>query len=125
MIRSLRKDDFSELQRIYNKFYKDEFSFPDFVTNYLNAFVIMNERCELVSVVGIRSILECVVLTDKDKSSRDKYNTLKEGLDTVSVIAKLNNYHELHAFVQDETWKNALFKQGFKPTKGEALVVVF
>jgi hypothetical protein len=37
--------------------------------------------------------------------------------------AARTNFNQLHAFIQDNKWKSQLEKYGFKPTKGQALVL--
>ena len=123
MIRPITKNNYSQLKQIHERFYKDEFEFPDFLTHFINAFLICNKDDEVVSVVGIRNILECVVLTDKSKSSRDKYATLIEGLDAIKVVTSMQGFNEVHAFVQDEHWLRVLNRFGFKSCKGQALVL--
>lgn len=121
-IRALRAEDFGAVKQIHEKFYESEFSFPNFVHNFMAAFVIENES-GIVTLCGIRKIAEVIAMTDKDVSVRTRRASLLIGQEALSFIAGKENYDQLHVFVQDDTWKNQLIKSGFQPTKGQSLVL--
>jgi|ERR1043165_6209357 hypothetical protein len=121
MIRPLTKNNYNLIKRIYEKHYKEEFDLPDFINNFICAFNITNQNEEIISVVSVRTIAEAIVLTDKDKSLRDRAAALKEGLAACKVITYNSGYDQLHAFIQDDIWLKRLKKEGFKDCKGNAI----
>ena len=122
-IRSLQESDFGQLRDIHARFYKDEFSFPDFIDNYLCSFAVVNHDGQIISASGIRTILESVAITDKRFSVRDRRKALLEILHASTYISSKNGFNQIHAFIQDESWLKHLEKYGFIPTKGFPLVL--
>ena len=120
--RSLNSNDYERLKEIHEKFYKDEFTLPDFIKNYLLGFVV-EENGSIVTIGGIRTIVEVVLVTDKSQSVRVRRDSLLEALRVAVLTAKSNKFDQIHAFIQDPEWKNHLEKIGFHETKGTALVL--
>jgi len=115
--------DFEALKRIHEKFYKDEFSLNEFMRNFLSLFTASNDKNEIISVAGVRPILEVVAVTDKDKTLRERQIALgDEILGAASLVAKVNGYMDLHAFVQEDNWIRVMKNRGFRDCKGRALV---
>lgn len=122
MIRSLQIEDLEIIAQIHQKFYKDEFELPNFLNNYLCAFVESDEQ-GIITVGGVRTILECIAITDKDRSVKDRRKALYNILRASSYFAEKYNYNQLHAFVQDDNWVRHLNKVGFISTKGKSLIL--
>lgn len=97
--------------------------FPDFITNYLFSFAVCDNHDNIITVAGVRTILEVVAMTNKCRSPRLRRQALFDVLEASSFVANGHGYNELHAFIQDENWKDQLIRtETFKPTKGTALV---
>lgn len=122
IIRAIEEADLKEIREIHNKFYKDEFNEIDFRKHFLCAFVI-EENDKIITAGGIRTILEAVAITDKNLSAGIRYQALMKMLQADLHFADNYDYQELHAFIQDESWKNQLIRKGFRYTKGDALVI--
>lgn len=122
MIRGIKEEDLDWIRTIHEKFYKDEFSLPDFSKHFINAFVITNSHDEIVSAGGVRPILEVVAITDKDKEVRKRISALNDLLSISAFVADHDKFEELHCFVQDQVWLRQLKKHGFVETKGKSLV---
>lgn len=121
-IRSLTREDYKEVRRLYEQ-YKGEMEFPDFITNYLFSFAVCDHDGSIVTVAGIRTILELVAMTDKTRSPRIRRTALLDVLEASSFVADERGYDQIHAFIQDEKWKDQLIRTGyFKETKGDSLV---
>ena len=120
--RALGLDDIKRLKEIHEKHYSHEFSFPDFLNGFYCAFVIEDES-GIVAAGGVRPICESIIITDKDRSVRDRRYALSQVLQASMFIANAEKYNELHAFIQDTNWEWHLSKVGFKPTKGKSLVL--
>lgn len=124
IIRAVQESDFNQLREIHSLFYKDEFSFPDFVTNYLCSFVVIDaESGKIICASGIRTILESIALTDKRFNTRIRREALIKILDVSSYISAKNGFDQIHCFVQDCNWEKQLIKHGFNYTKGHSLVL--
>lgn len=118
----MQSSDIDELRRIHEKHYSSEFSFDDFISGFISAFVI-EENNRIISAGGIRSIVECVAITDKDISVRDRREALYQLLSASIFHTTSNGYNQLHAFIQDETWLKHLKRAGFKETVGKSIVL--
>jgi hypothetical protein len=122
MIRGTGKGDLEKIKEIHNKFYSNEFNLPDFNKHFINSYVITNSDNNIVSVGGIRPILEVVAITDKDMLVKERLSALGDLLTISAFIAEHDGFDELHCFVQDEIWLKQLKKKGFSETKGKSLV---
>ena|SRR5688572_1849966 len=122
IIRELRPDDLEELKRIHAKHYTNEFNFPNFNEHFLCAYVVEQDG-KIITVGGIRTIMEVIAITDKDESTRKRIEALKYIYSASLYFAEQEGYKELHAFIQDKAWMKHLKKFNFKDTKGHALVL--
>jgi len=125
MIRAMREEDLEILKKIHEEYYKDEFCFPDFTDKFLWAFISTNECGEIIVGGGVRLIAEAVFITDKRQPVRVRRDALIDSLGACSYIADKDGYDQIHAFVQESCWLEHLFKVGFEPTKGNAVVKTF
>jgi hypothetical protein len=121
-IRSYCPSDIEELKSIHSKYFKDEFELPDFFHGFMCAFSVEDEK-GLVTIGGIRPIIEVIAVTNKDRSVRVRREALYNLLQALSFVAKTQHHDQIHAFVQDKKWLGHLQKVGFNPTKGQALVL--
>lgn len=120
IVREIKEEDFKNARIIWEKYYSTEFTFPDFVDQFLCSFVV-EEKDSIVCIGGVRTIAEAVILTNKDHSVKLRreaiFRILREGLYSL----KNQGYNQLHAFIQDRTWQRHLEKLGFSETKGKSL----
>lgn len=121
-IRAIRVEDFNKIKKIYETYFANQFEFPDFVRNYIAAFVVEDDG-EVIVVGGVRTIAEAVMITNKDIPTVDRREAMISILTALSHMSKLDGHDQLHAFVQEDKWKRHLIRVGFRPTKGEALVI--
>ncbi len=122
IIRALQADDIEKIREIHEKYYQEEFVFPDFTRDFLGAFVSVDDD-KIVAIGGVRNIIESVVITDKGASVRKRHDALFQILDASAWLTGQKGHTELHAFVQNDIWKHILEKVGFHTTKGQALVL--
>jgi len=124
MIREIQVGDLDRLKFIHEKYYKDQFEFPDFLNHYLCAFTIVDDNDDSIILTGgVRTIIECVALTDKSKSVKIRRAALYELLTASQYVSGKAGYNQLHAFIQEDIWMNQLFKAGFSPTAGKPVVI--
>jgi len=124
IIRVMKPDDFEQLKNIHEQFYSDDFSFKEFIgRKWLDKFVIANDSNEIVVAGGIRLITECIAITDKSKSTRERREALLLLLEASKFTSGRNGYEGIHSFVDesDPNWIEILKKYGFSPTKNQAL----
>lgn len=114
MIRAIQEQDFEELYRIWMKFYKDDFPFPDFASRYICAFVVDDDKGKIVSAGGVRTIAESIFITDRDTSVRKRLEALKQLLVANSYVTERAGFKNLNAIVKDTSWKKHLIRIGFK-----------
>jgi len=124
-IRALTGNDIPEIQDIYEKHYKYEFNFADLFQHPLGLFVVTDDNDKIICAGNVRNILEVVLLTDKDRTVRERRSALYNVLEVAEYIARNKGFDQLHAFVQDESWLKHLERVNFYPTKGKSLVRCF
>lgn len=122
-IRSIEVSDLEAIKKIWENHYKNEFEFPDFVTNYLCSFVVVDENDNIIAISGLRTIVECVTLTNKVYNLEVKLEALNRVLTVSGHLTSQLGYDQIHAFVQDKVWEEFMKKAGFHSTKGSALVI--
>lgn len=120
----MQPSDIDELRKIHEKHYSSEFSFSDFASGFIAAFVVEDsESNTIITAGGIRAIVECVAITDKDISVRDRREALYKLLQACAFHTTSKGYNGLHAFIQNDDWLRQLKKVGFKETAGKSLVM--
>jgi hypothetical protein len=120
-IRALTPADVNEIKRIHKQY--PEFELPDFLTNYYGAFVVESEG-RVITCGGVHPIAESVILTDKTTDIDERRQALYQVLQASAFIARNKGFDQLHAsIINDEKWKRHLLKVGFRPTKGDVLVI--
>ena len=122
VVRSIEPKDTSKLIKIHEQFYKEEFPLPDFTKNYLATFVVTTDNDEIITVGGVKNILESIVMTDKSFSPRIRKDALFYILEGSIYFVDRSGHNELHCYVQGDNWVKILNKVGFRPTKGQSLV---
>lgn len=120
--RSLQPEDIEKLRDIHEKFFKDEFAFPDF-TNFICAYVIVDKDNRIICGGGVRPIAEAVIVTDRDFSPRDRKEALINMLQASLYFANKAGFDMVHAFVTDDKWYEKLKNYGFNDCKGKAIFI--
>lgn len=122
LIRALDASDINEIRELHEKYFSQEFSFPDFLRGFYCSFVIEDDK-GIISAGGVRPICESVIVTNKDRSVKDRKYALAQVLQASIFVCDNYKFNELHAFIQDDKWEHHLSKVGFKPTKGKSLIL--
>lgn len=112
-----------QVNKIYDKHYKTDFSKPDFVNDQFVSVFQVDIKDQIVTAGGIRLIPEIVLVTDKDAPVLNRKLALTEAIDFMVYHAQQLNYSGLHAFVEDELWARRLQRTGFKTAKGQCLIL--
>jgi hypothetical protein len=121
-IRELQIGDLDTVKQIHEKHFESEFALPEF-QRFLAAFTITDPQDRIVTVGGVRPILELVAVTDRDLTPIVRRSAYFNILNASLYMARKHEYEQLHVFVQGEKWIKALKKVGFKDTKGQSLVL--
>jgi hypothetical protein len=122
IIRALQPNDEEQLKAIHEKFYKQDFDYPDF-RKFICAFVVVNEDEKVVSGGGIRAIAESIIVTDKDFSPKDRKIALMEMLQSSIYFGNKTGFDQIHAFVTDDKWYEKLKQYGFNDCKGRVVYI--
>lgn len=118
-IRELRSSDLVLLEYIHKRDYP-ELDFP-FALDLMAAFVIENEKNELVMGGGLQPTAEVLLTTDKTKSRIQIGKALVEAKKYVEYAGRLYKLQELTAFVGDEEYAKHLIQHGFEERDEKAL----
>ncbi len=121
-VRAFREYDNQEAYKVWYAFFRDEFEFPEFLVAFHFSFVIENDN-EPIVFGGVRPIAELIAVTNKNASKRERVTALKKLVEVSCFIAKNRNYDQLHCFVQGDSWSSQVQTIGFRPTRGQALVM--
>jgi hypothetical protein len=121
-IRNITLNDIPKLIEIHDKFYKHEFSFPNFFDNFRYTLVITDDGSDkIITACGARPILEMIAITDKSFPATQRISALTKVLQASEFIVSKLGFDQIHAFVQDNNWEEILKKVGFSECKGKAL----
>lgn len=111
--RALVLKDLEKVKRLHEQYYS-EFDFPEFF-RMLNAFVIEDDKGEIIMAGGIEGVAESVLVTDKSKSNITIGRALIEA-QLISVwTCKKYGIRELYAFVNNDSYAKHLIQHGFSP----------
>jgi VIT1/CCC1 family predicted Fe2+/Mn2+ transporter len=123
MIKLARYSDMQEILKLHEQFYSHDFEFPD-PKHILKSFIVSNKDGEVITFGAVRTTLEVVAITDYEASIRDRIVALRELREAMKQTAKEYDYDQMHAVVLDDSnWSNVLLREGFKPAKGEFLIL--
>lgn len=125
VIRAINPNDLPQLKLIHDKHFKDQFDFPNFLNNYLCAYLVEDDDGNIIVGGGVKTIAESVVITNMDLSVRERMMGLQNIQQINQYICNKFNYNELHAFVQNDDWAHHLTNVGFNPVVGKCLVLSF
>jgi len=122
-IRLAKEYDLEKIKNLHERFFKDQFEFPDF-SKFFNTFIVEDSKKEIITFGGNKLIVEAVAITNMNYNLQDRYEALEKLLTALSLQVAVEGYDQLHCFVQgNESWLRRLKKHGFKSTKGNALVL--
>lgn len=125
IVRSMRRTDRVQADRIYNAFFSDN-EYPDFFDRgvFECPFVIANNDDKVIVAGGVKTIVEAVVVSDQDISSTVRLDALIQALGSVITIANDMKRKQVHVFVHDdENYVKVLQKFGFKLLDAKVLVL--
>ena len=122
MLREIRRRDIFIAQQFHDKFYRDEFPFPNFY-RFASAWTIADEDDRPIIVGGLKSIAESIIITDKEYSPRVRRAALLENLEASIAIGRECGFDQIHCAIQDKVYEKHLKKlAGFRDVKGSFLV---
>lgn len=122
-IRAIRSDDIPKLKVIHDKYFRNEFVFPEFLTEFLCAFLVEDDSGEIITAGGVRTIAESIIITNKAYDIKERRQGLNQILDASEFVCHKFKYNQLHAFITDNNWERHLLKVGFRHIKGSGLVI--
>lgn len=110
-IRALKHSDVEEIRKLHEQYYH-QFEFPPF-SNCLNAFVIEDEKNEIVMAGAIERVAEAMLVTNKAKSEIKIGKALVEA-QRCSIFTCANfGIRDLYAFVDSDVYAKHLIQHGF------------
>lgn len=122
MLRKFKTEDFRKLKEIHEKYYTNEFPFPN-LDSFMSFLISTDHNGELIAAGGVRSIAEIITITDKDKSPVIRGRCLMELLNHGRTVASSYGYDQLYSHVEGANWVRAHKIAGFKQFKAVPLVL--
>lgn len=121
-LRRYRDSDLEAVSRLWEKHYKEEFSLPSLFPKIIEA-VIEDDWGEIVGFGVVRVFAEAVMILDKDRTTREKVETLDLLMNFAVDGVKAAKIEQLHVFISDGNFGNILKKHyEFKEPKLKVLV---
>lgn len=117
--RALQVQDLERLIRLHERYYP-EFGFPTFL-QMLNAFVIEDDKGEIVMGGAVEHVGEVVLVTNKDMPRTTIGRALLEAKSISEYTAKHFGIKELYAFVNNDDYAKHLIQHGFADHPHRAL----
>ena len=111
--RALELGDMDRIRELSKKHYPDH-DIPDFVNGYYCAFVITNEKNDIIIAGGVKPSAEILLVTDKDKSFIQIGRALVEAQKSSLYIGQQFGLDELVAFIDgNDAYVRHLIRHGF------------
>lgn len=120
-LRNFETDDFSKIKAIHEKYYGNEFPFPN-LSDFLSFCVGVDESGEIIALGGVRNIPELIFITDKSQPTIKRIKCLKEMLTFCTYIAHSTGRKQVYALVEGAEWIRNLKEAGFRQFKAVPLV---
>lgn len=121
ILRSFTPADMDELIRIHELHYAKEFTRPAFL-NYVCAYLVEDEK-GIITFGGIRYIPECVTVTNRDRSPKDRILALNRIFDVSKFVTQRIGHDQIYAWSQRPSWAKILKKHGFREPDGQSLIL--
>src|SRR5712691_4088522 len=100
IIRSIQMGDIEQAKEIWKQFYANEMPFPNFLDKFICAFsVVENDR--IITIGGVRTIAEAILLTDQSLSKNMRVRALMEVFEAIKFVANRSGYNNINAFTSD------------------------
>jgi hypothetical protein len=110
-MRALLNSDIQELQRLH-ELYFSHLEFPPFA-DCLNAFVIEDEKNEIVLGASLEMVAEAMLVTNKAKSEIKIGKALVEAHRYAEYTCRMRGIRDLYAFVDRDSYGEHLKQHGF------------
>ena len=121
-LRRYRNSDLEAVSKLWEKYYKEEFSLPSLFPEIIEA-VIEDDWGEIVGFGVVKVFAEAVMILDKDRTTRERVETLDLLMDFAVDGVRAANLKQLHVFVSDGNFGNILKKHyEFKEPELKVLV---
>ncbi len=120
-IRACTYDDLLEIRLLHEKYFENEFDMPDLMS-YICAFVIEDEQ-GIVLAGGVRDIAECTAITDQSRPAVVRAAALHHLKDAATFVCRESGYDEMYAWSQNPKYSKRLMKNGFRPHRGQSLIL--
>lgn len=121
-IRYLESGDVEQIKKIYDEYFSD-LEIPDFLSFHCVFVVTDNDR--IVSVGGLKPLVEAIVLTDRSFSVRKRRGALLSIFTALTYAAEKLGFKRIHAFTFEDAWANHLTKRmRFKVVKESNLLIL-
>lgn len=120
-IRNFEQNDLSELVRIVEQ-YRDQFNLDEFKQDFKCFFTVTDDEDNIVTIGGVRLIPEIVIVTDQTKNKKLRSKAVRLIDQAIKFVSRRAGIRQLHAFIQEESWLQVLFRNGYRPTKGIGIV---
>lgn len=119
-IRAFTKSDLGQMEKLYDLYFKREYSFPKFM-EMICAFVVEDEEGPIV-YGGVRDIPETIAVTDLSRKPKIREEALYKLLDASIFVCKSNNYDQMYVWTQNYKYARRMLKNGFRHPDGESLI---
>jgi hypothetical protein len=117
-IRAITPSDIALVRKLHEQYYR-QFEFPPFA-NSLNAFVIEDEKNEIVMAGSVEMVAEAMLITNKAKSEIKIGKALVEAQKCSAYTCAVHKIRDLYAFVDNDVYAQHLIQHGFHDS-GRAL----
>ena len=122
----LRESDLDQLKEIHEKYYREEFRFPDFYRNFLSTFKLVDKSGNLLLAGGVKTFAELILITNLDESiSRTDRVISQVTAMQLGTHSAFSAGHDLLycSAIPNTKWEQQLIDVGFKPSSGNMLYI--
>lgn len=112
--RRMTLEDIEEVRKLHEKYYS-QWEFPNFFSNFLCNYIILDEDDKIIMAGGVEPIAEQVLITNLEQSRIKIGRALVESKRIGMLACGKHGIHELHAFVDNDDYAQHLIQHGFTP----------
>lgn len=120
--RPLQNTDIERVREIHEKYYREEFHFPDFAKNFLTTFKISKSNGEIITAGGIKLFPELIAITEQEHSASIRAFALQSAMQIATLVSY--SYGELFcSALENSKWNEQVKSVGFQNSMDHNLVL--
>jgi hypothetical protein len=91
---------------------------------FIAAFVVEDDETgKIITAGGVRTIAECVLVTDLSRDPKRRLAALYQMLDASTFVCRRTGFDQIYVWSQNFKYTRRLQKNGFRLPQGQSLIL--